>query len=62
MTEDNLEYTFAVNYVGHFYLTKLLTPYLIESAPARVVVLSSESHRLVFAYIIKVFEKFLFCP
>lgn len=45
LTEDGFEMTFQVNHLGHFYLVKLLTPILIESAPSRVVVLSSESHR-----------------
>lgn len=47
LTEDNIEYTFAVNHVGHFYLTKLLTKDLISSAPSRVVVVSAESHRFI---------------
>ncbi|EDV19893.1 WW domain-containing oxidoreductase [Trichoplax sp. H2] len=45
LTTDELEYTFTVNYIGHFYLVKLLTELLISSSPARVVVISSESHR-----------------
>lgn len=45
LTEDELEYTFTVNYIGHFYLVRLLTELLIASSPARVVVVSSESHR-----------------
>ncbi|XP_054719522.1 WW domain-containing oxidoreductase-like [Uloborus diversus] len=45
LTEDGFETTFQVNYLSHFYMVKLLTPKLIESAPCRVVVLSSESHR-----------------
>ncbi|GFY72552.1 WW domain-containing oxidoreductase [Trichonephila inaurata madagascariensis] len=44
-TEDGFEATFQVNHLGHFYLVKLLTPLLLKSAPCRVVVLSSESHR-----------------
>ncbi|KAL8610346.1 hypothetical protein ACOMHN_041160 [Nucella lapillus] len=44
-TEDGLEVTFQVNHLSHLYLTCLLSPLLIQSAPARVVVLSSESHR-----------------
>ena len=46
MTEDNLEQTFQVNHLAHFYLTRLLVNVLMESAPARVIVVSSESHRL----------------
>jgi len=45
LTQDEIERTFAVNHVGHFYLTKLFTPVLLHSAPARIVVVSSESHR-----------------
>ena len=45
LTQDNIEMTFAVNHVGNFYLTQLLTSVLIRSAPSRVVVVSSESHR-----------------
>lgn len=42
---DGIEMHFAVNHLAHFYLTKLLVPLMCESAPARVVVVSSESHR-----------------
>ncbi|XP_062997461.1 WW domain-containing oxidoreductase [Elgaria multicarinata webbii] len=45
LTEDGLESTFQVNYLGHFYLVQLLEDVLRRSAPARVVMLSSESHR-----------------
>ncbi|XP_028410103.1 WW domain-containing oxidoreductase-like [Dendronephthya gigantea] len=44
-TKDNIELTFGVNHVGHHYLVKLLQDYLIKSAPSRVIVTSSESHR-----------------
>ncbi|VDI74389.1 WW domain-containing oxidoreductase [Mytilus galloprovincialis] len=45
VTENDLEMTFQVNHLSHFYLTKLLYDLLVSSAPSRVVVLSSESHR-----------------
>lgn len=45
VTENDLEMTFQVNHLSHFYLTKLLMDQLIASAPGRVVVVSSESHR-----------------
>lgn len=44
-TEDGIESTFGVNHLGHFYLVKLIEDILCSSSPARVVVLSSESHR-----------------
>ncbi|XP_076121680.1 WW domain-containing oxidoreductase [Alosa pseudoharengus] len=45
LTEDGLETTFQVCHLGHFYLLQLLQDTLKHSAPARVVVVSSESHR-----------------
>ena len=47
LTKDGLETTFQVNHLGHFYLVQLLQDVLCRSAPARVVVVSSESHRWV---------------
>jgi NAD(P)-dependent dehydrogenase (short-subunit alcohol dehydrogenase family) len=44
VTEDGLEMQFQVNHLGHFLLTHLLLDRLRQSAPARVVVLSSGSH------------------
>lgn len=40
-TKDGFEYHIGVNHVAHSYLTKLLLPKLQQSAPARVVVVSS---------------------
>ncbi|RXN31022.1 WW domain-containing oxidoreductase isoform X2 [Labeo rohita] len=45
VTEDGLESTFQICHLGHFYLVQLLQDVLRHSAPARVVVVSSESHR-----------------
>jgi NAD(P)-dependent dehydrogenase (short-subunit alcohol dehydrogenase family) len=40
-SEDGYELTFAVNYLAHFLLTRLLLPLLLDSAPARVVNVAS---------------------
>src|SRR5918992_6387699 len=40
-SEDGHELTFAVNYLSHFLLTRLLLPLLKGSAPARVVNVAS---------------------
>ena len=44
LTEDGLERHFAVNYLGHFYLLKLLHGILLKSKQSRVVIVSSDSH------------------
>lgn len=41
---DGLEMTFALNHMGYFLLTNLLLERLQESAPARVINVSSSSH------------------
>ncbi len=41
LSEDGHEYRFQVNYLSHFLLTRLLLPRLIESAPSRIVNVSS---------------------
>ncbi len=45
LTVDGIETTFAVNHLGYFLLTHLLTDLLVRSAPARVVTVASEAHR-----------------
>ncbi|WP_447507176.1 SDR family oxidoreductase [Acinetobacter oleivorans] len=45
LTQSGFELTFGVCHVGHFLLTKLLTEKLIDSKPARVVVVASKAHR-----------------
>jgi NAD(P)-dependent dehydrogenase (short-subunit alcohol dehydrogenase family) len=44
LTVDGNERTFQVNHLAHFMLCQLLEPLLIESAPARVITVSSDAH------------------
>lgn len=44
-TPDGLEWTLAVNHLGPFLLTNLLTPLLLAATPARIINVSSENHR-----------------
>lgn len=46
-TLDGVEATFAVNHLGAFLLTNGLVDLLTASAPARVVIVSSEAHQRV---------------
>ena len=45
VTADGIELTWAVNHLAYFLLTNLLLPVLRESAPARVVNVSSDAHK-----------------
>jgi len=45
LSADGIEMTFAVNYLAYFLLTNLLLGLLKDSAPARVVNLTSDIHR-----------------
>jgi NAD(P)-dependent dehydrogenase (short-subunit alcohol dehydrogenase family) len=44
LTVDGIETTFAVNHLGYFLLTNLLSDLLVASAPARVVCVASTGH------------------
>jgi len=44
-TPDGNEAIFAVNHLAPYLLTRLLLPRLLESAPSRVVTVSSDAHR-----------------
>lgn len=44
LTGEGIEATLAVNHVGHYLLTELLTPLLEAAAPARVIIVTSIAH------------------
>jgi NAD(P)-dependent dehydrogenase (short-subunit alcohol dehydrogenase family) len=44
ITADGFELHFGVNHLGHFALTQALLPLLLQSAPARIVSVASDSH------------------
>jgi retinol dehydrogenase-14 len=46
VTADGLERTFAVNHLAPFLLTSLLLERCVQSAPARVVTVSSNAHSM----------------
>ncbi|KAF9125481.1 hypothetical protein BGW39_007382 [Mortierella sp. 14UC] len=46
LSKDGVEIVFATNHLGHFLLTQLLLPKLIESQPSRIVNVSSMAHEL----------------
>ncbi|XP_064456754.1 WW domain-containing oxidoreductase-like [Ornithodoros turicata] len=62
VTVDGFESMFQTNHLGHFYLVKLLQPTLMSSTSARVVVLSSESHRFSYLSLSNISEDRLSCP
>ena len=45
-TKEGLEMTVGVCHFGHFLLTQLLLPQLLRAKEARVIMVSSESHRM----------------
>jgi NAD(P)-dependent dehydrogenase (short-subunit alcohol dehydrogenase family) len=45
-TSDGFEIQFGTNHLGHFELTRLLAPQLTAANGARIVILSSDGHRL----------------
>jgi len=46
VTADGLEHTFALNHLAPFLLTNLLLERIVASAPARIVNVSSDVHKL----------------
>ena len=45
-TADGFETQFGTNHLGHFELTRLLVPQLLAAGGARIVILSSDGHRM----------------
>jgi NAD(P)-dependent dehydrogenase (short-subunit alcohol dehydrogenase family) len=45
LTEDGLEYTFALNHMAYFVVTEGLRERLLASSPARIVNVSSTAHQ-----------------
>ena len=43
VTKDNIEYQFGINYLGHYYMTKLLLP-ILKQNKTRIINVSSTAH------------------
>lgn len=46
LTADGFESQFGVNYLGHFLFTNLIMPKILAARAPRVVVITSDGHRL----------------
>ena len=46
-TAEGVDASYALNFLGPWLLTRLLEPKLLASAPARVIAVSSDAHRIV---------------
>ena len=50
VTKEGLEMQWAINHLGHFYLTHLLWPRLLKSPSFRIVNVSSLAHNYIYAF------------